>query len=66
MSRDGNGSPARLAADLHAGDFGFQLSYPPDDPRGIEFESWHWRYVAEEGRTPRSAEANDTDDRSTD
>lgn len=24
----------------------FHLSYPPDNRRGIEFESWHWRYVA--------------------
>ncbi|HET6907035.1 MAG TPA: M15 family metallopeptidase [Rhodanobacteraceae bacterium] len=50
----------------HAGDFGFHLSYPPDNPRGIEFEPWHWRYVAEEDPTPRSAEANDTGDGSTD
>jgi D-alanyl-D-alanine carboxypeptidase len=31
----------------HAGEYGFHLSYPPENPRGIEFEPWHWRYVAE-------------------
>lgn len=30
----------------HAGEYGFHLSYPPDNPHGIEFEPWHWRYVA--------------------
>ncbi|HET8898269.1 MAG TPA: M15 family metallopeptidase [Rhodanobacteraceae bacterium] len=28
----------------HAGDYGFQLSYPPGNAYGIEFEPWHWRY----------------------
>lgn len=29
----------------HAGDFGFMLSYPRNQP-GITFEPWHWRYTA--------------------
>lgn len=28
----------------HAGRFGFQLSYPRDNPHGIAYEPWHWRY----------------------
>lgn len=28
----------------HAGDFGFSLSYPRDNPHGIIYEPWHWRY----------------------
>lgn len=27
-----------------AGDFGFRMSYPPDNDHGIMFEPWHWRY----------------------
>jgi D-alanyl-D-alanine carboxypeptidase len=29
----------------HAAGFGFRLSYPRDNPHGIAFEPWHWRYV---------------------
>lgn len=28
----------------HAGDFGFDMSYPRDNPHGIVYEPWHWRY----------------------
>lgn len=30
----------------HAAEYGFRLSYPAGNPHGIEFEPWHWRYVA--------------------
>lgn len=26
----------------HAGDFGFAMSYPRDNPTGIGYEPWHW------------------------
>lgn len=26
----------------NAGEFGFQLSYPPDNPYGYLYEPWHW------------------------
>lgn len=26
----------------HAGDFGFGMSYPRDNPHGIVYEPWHW------------------------
>lgn len=29
---------------LHAGRFGFRLSYPRDNPHGISYEPWHWRF----------------------
>jgi hypothetical protein len=32
----------------HAGIYGFVLSYPEDNPWGIIFEPWHWRF---EGQT---------------
>ncbi|MDB5160630.1 MAG: D-alanyl-D-alanine carboxypeptidase [Candidatus Saccharibacteria bacterium] len=28
----------------NAGKFGFFLSYPRDNPHGVKFEPWHWRY----------------------
>jgi len=28
----------------HAGDFGFVMSYPRDNPHGITYEPWHWRF----------------------
>lgn len=30
----------------HAGDFGFAMSYPRDNPHGIVYEPWHWRFEA--------------------
>jgi len=30
----------------HAGRFGFRLSYPRDNPHGIVYEPWHWRYCS--------------------
>lgn len=29
----------------HAGDHGFRLSYPRDNPHGITYEPWHWAYI---------------------
>lgn len=25
--------------------YGFQLSFPPDNPQGVNYEPWHWRFV---------------------
>jgi D-alanyl-D-alanine carboxypeptidase len=41
----------------HAGRYGFHLSYPRENANGIEFEPWHWRYVAQ---TTTRAEPADT------
>ncbi|MDR6992086.1 D-alanyl-D-alanine carboxypeptidase [Luteimonas sp. 3794] len=30
----------------HAADHGFTMSYPRDNPHGIVYEPWHWRYRA--------------------
>jgi LAS superfamily LD-carboxypeptidase LdcB len=30
----------------HAHEFGFELSFPADNPQGIDYEPWHWRFVA--------------------
>ncbi|MFZ0828899.1 MAG: M15 family metallopeptidase [Verrucomicrobiia bacterium] len=29
----------------HAAQFGFELSYPRNNPRGVHYEPWHWRFV---------------------
>ena len=28
----------------HAGGYGFEMSYPRDNPHGIVYEPWHWRF----------------------
>lgn len=39
------GTPAFAWLTRHAGEFGFELSYPAGNARGIAFEPWHWRYA---------------------
>lgn len=29
----------------NARDFGFELSFPPNNPQGVSFEPWHWRFI---------------------
>lgn len=29
----------------HGKEFGFELSFPRNNPQGVSFEPWHWRYV---------------------
>jgi len=35
-------TPAFAWLNANAGRFGFLLSYPRDNPRGIAYEPWHW------------------------
>lgn len=35
----------------HAHEFGFELSFPPNNPQGVDYEPWHWRFV----RAPEAA-----------
>ena len=30
---------------LHAKEFGFEMSFPQNNPDGVMFEPWHWRFV---------------------
>lgn len=32
---------------LHAGEFGFLLSYPRNNDLGLDYEPWHWRWHAD-------------------
>ncbi len=38
-------TPAFAWLERHAADFGFRMSYPRDNPHGIVYEPWHWRYT---------------------
>lgn len=33
----------------HAGEYGFELSYPKKNAHGVMFEPWHWRYTGIHG-----------------
>lgn len=37
-------TPAFAWLRAHAADFGFAMSYPRDNPHGIVYEPWHWRF----------------------
>jgi len=30
---------------IHAKEFGFELSFPENNPQGVSYEPWHWRFV---------------------
>jgi len=30
---------------LHAKEFGFEMSFPQNNPDGVMFEPWHWRFI---------------------
>jgi D-alanyl-D-alanine carboxypeptidase len=40
-----------------AGEFGFRLSYPRNNPHGIGYEPWHWCWHAKPSRRTRSPHA---------
>ena len=37
-------TPAYAWLSQHAGEYGFKLSYPRDNPHGINYEPWHWAF----------------------
>lgn len=40
--------PAYAWLEEHAGEFGFENSFPKNNVQGIIFEPWHWRWVGNE------------------
>ena len=42
-------TPAFAWLTAHAGNFGFVMSYPRDNPHGIVYEPWHWYYLGHDG-----------------
>jgi len=37
-------TPAYAWLNQHAGRYGFRLSYPRNNPHGINYEPWHWAF----------------------
>lgn len=31
----------------HAGRYGFELSFPPDNAQQVSYEPWHWRFIGD-------------------
>ena len=38
-------TPAFAWIRAHASEFGFEMSFPPDNLQGVSYEPWHWRFV---------------------
>ncbi|MGB8369949.1 MAG: D-alanyl-D-alanine carboxypeptidase family protein [Limisphaerales bacterium] len=38
-------TPAFHWLQVNAACFGFELSFPRNNPRGVNYEPWHWRFV---------------------
>jgi D-alanyl-D-alanine carboxypeptidase len=59
--RDVDPCLARTAAGLwliaHAGEYGFELSFPLGNAQGVTWEPWHWRWVGASIGTPGAARA---------
>lgn len=41
-------TPAFRWLDDNAAQYSFELSFPRDNPQGISYEPWHWRYVGDQ------------------
>ncbi len=55
---DGNAPSSNLSTDFektaafrwleqNAAQFGFELSFPPNNSQGVSYEPWHWRFVGD-------------------
>lgn len=44
LEEEFEGSPAFAWLQRRAGEFGFRLSYPRDNPHGVAYEPWHWAW----------------------
>ncbi|MGQ9837811.1 MAG: M15 family metallopeptidase [Cyanobacteriota bacterium] len=40
-------TPAFHWLERNAARFGFELSFPRDNPQGVSYEPWHWRFVGD-------------------
>lgn len=45
LSEEFENSKAFAWLGQHAGDFGFSLSFPRNNPYNILYEPWHWKYI---------------------
>jgi LAS superfamily LD-carboxypeptidase LdcB len=39
--------------------FGFEMSFPADNPQGVSYEPWHWRFVGSPGAEQTFAQARE-------
>lgn len=45
LEREFEGTDAFAWLTQHAGDYGFEMSFPLDNASGYAYEPWHWRYA---------------------
>ncbi|MEN9205424.1 MAG: D-alanyl-D-alanine carboxypeptidase family protein [Thermostichales cyanobacterium SZTDM-1c_bins_54] len=57
LTSDFANSPAYRWLERFAGDFAFELSYPENNPQGIAWEPWHWRFVGSPAAAAMFAQA---------
>ncbi|MBD2464261.1 M15 family metallopeptidase [Oscillatoria sp. FACHB-1407] len=50
-------TPAFKWLNRHAAAFGFELSFPENNPQGVMYEPWHWRFVGSPDATQTFAQA---------
>ncbi len=53
LTEDFERTPAFEWLKAHAMIYGFHLSFPRDNPHGIAYEPWHWRFSPRPGRKIR-------------
>ncbi|HLX69916.1 MAG TPA: M15 family metallopeptidase [Verrucomicrobiae bacterium] len=44
LTEDFDSTSAFAWLSLHAGKFGFTMTYPPGNPLGVAYEPWHWTF----------------------
>jgi D-alanyl-D-alanine carboxypeptidase len=48
LSRSFEKTAAFLWLQKNAARYGFELSFPENNPQGVMYEPWHWRYVGDD------------------
>ena len=48
LSRSFEKTAAFLRLQKNAARYGFELSFPENNPQGVMYEPWHWRYVGDD------------------
>ena len=44
LTEDFDSTSAFAWLTLHAAEFGFTMTYPPNNPLGVAYEPWHWTF----------------------
>jgi D-alanyl-D-alanine carboxypeptidase len=47
LSQDFEKTPAFKWMNENAAHYSFEISFPKDNPQGVSYEPWHWRYVGD-------------------